>query len=253
MADPGSRNRAARSCITLIGMPACGKSTVGVVLAKKLGKRFIDLDLVIQEETGKLLKDLIEEHGDDGFREIEDRIGAELKAENAVIAPGGSIIYGRKAMRNLKRMGPVVYLKLPFRAICIRIGDLKNRGVTMRPGQTFRQLYQERTKLYMRYADLVVDETGLRTRAVVEKVIRMLEEEASGKEREEQASGKNPAAQAVRKLLGKKSSGGTPGKTSGTEPGKDGKKYGKRGLAARKHAVSGTGSHGELRGQSGEH
>ena len=86
--------RKGRGCITLIGMPACGKSTVGVVLAKKLGMRFIDTDLVIQEQTGKLLKELIAEHGDEGFRAIEDRINASIEAENAVIAPGGSAVYG---------------------------------------------------------------------------------------------------------------------------------------------------------------
>ena len=98
--------RKGRGCITLIGMPACGKSTVGVVLAKKLGMRFIDTDLVIQEQTGKLLKELIAEHGDEGFRAIEDRINASIDAENAVIAPGGSAVYGKKAMAHFRESGP---------------------------------------------------------------------------------------------------------------------------------------------------
>ncbi|MBQ7535888.1 MAG: shikimate kinase [Stomatobaculum sp.] len=177
---PGKRPRGpGKGCITLIGMPACGKSTVGVVLAKKLGKQFIDTDLVIQQQTGKLLKELIEEHGDEGFRAIEDRINASIEAENAVIAPGGSVVYGERAMANFRELGTVVYLKLPYRSVLFRIGDLKERGVSIRPGQTFFQLYQERTRLYEKYADLVVDEQRLPIRSVVKKIILMLEEKES--------------------------------------------------------------------------
>ena len=158
-------------CITLIGMPSCGKSTVGVVLAKKAGMRFLDGDLLIQEKTGKLLKDLIRECGDDGFREIEDRICAGIEAENTVIAPGGSVVYGENAMAHLKTLGPVVYLKLSYPAVRKRVGNLENRGVTIRKGQTFRQLYDERCVLYEKYADIVIDETGLRIRQVAEKIL----------------------------------------------------------------------------------
>ena len=113
-----------KDCITLIGMPACGKSSVGVVLAKKTGRRFIYVDLLIQEQTGKLLKELITELGDQGFRMLEDRINAEIRAEHAVIAPGGSVVYGEQAMRHLKELGTVVYLKLPYTAIRSRLGNL---------------------------------------------------------------------------------------------------------------------------------
>ncbi len=161
----------AGSCITLIGMPSCGKSTIGVVLAKIAGMRFLDGDLLIQEETGKLLKELIAEYGDDGFREIEDRICAGIRAENAVISPGGSVIYGEKAMAHLKSLGPVVYLKLSYPAIRKRVGSLENRGVTMKEGQTFRQLYDERCALYEKYADIVIDETGLSIRQAAEEIL----------------------------------------------------------------------------------
>ena len=210
--------RKGRGCITLIGMPACGKSTVGVVLAKKLGMRFIDTDLVIQEQTGKLLKELIAEHGDEGFRAIEDRINASIEAENA----------GKKAMAHFRELGQVVYLKLPYYAVVLRIGDLKERGVSIRPGQTFYQLYRERTRLYEKYADLVVDERRLPIRAVVKKIILM-----TGRELPEALKDAEKSAAAAEKK----------------EKSKRIKKNGKRNMAAGQHAVPGPGSHGKLRGQ----
>ena len=152
-------------------MPASGKSTVGVVLAKNSGRRFLDGDLLIQEQTGKLLSELISLYGDDGFRRIEERVNAGIEAENTVIAPGGSVIYGERAMRHLKELGWVVYLKLSYPAVSRRLGNLKDRGVSIKPGQTLRQLYNERVQLYEKYADLVVDETGLSTRKVVAAVL----------------------------------------------------------------------------------
>ena len=116
--------------IILIGMPGCGKSTVGVVLAKALGMDFIDSDLVIQKEMGAKLSQLIDQHGDAGFREIENRINAAMEAENSIIATGGSVVYGEDAMRHLKDIGTVVYLKLSYEAIEDRLGDLHARGVT---------------------------------------------------------------------------------------------------------------------------
>lgn len=168
-----------RKNVILIGMPACGKSSIGVVLAKRTGRSFIDGDLVIQEQTGRLLKELIEEYGDDEFRGIEDRVCAEIKAENAVIAPGGSVVYGERAMAHLREIGTIVYLKLPYTVIRSRLGSLKARGVTMKKGQTLRGLYDERIRLYERYADIVIEENGLSTRQTVEAVVRALGEEES--------------------------------------------------------------------------
>jgi len=99
-----------KSNVILIGLPGVGKSTAGVVLAKILGKQFVDSDLVIQQKEGKLLKDIIAEKGVDGFIEVENRINAELDVKNAVVATGGSVIYGADAMAHLKDIGTVVYL-----------------------------------------------------------------------------------------------------------------------------------------------
>lgn len=143
--------------IVLIGMPGVGKSTVGVVLAKHMGLGFVDSDLVIQAETGKLLHEIITEQGDDGFRQVENRVNANLQVKHSVIATGGSVIYGKEAMNHLKKIGIVVYLKLSYEAIADRLGDLKERGVTLREGQTLQQLYDERVPLYERYADVTVE------------------------------------------------------------------------------------------------
>ena len=160
--------------IILIGMPGVGKSTVGVVLAKILGYRFVDTDLVIQEETGKLLKDLIAEYGTDGFIEIENRINRDLTAEHSVIAPGGSVIYGAEAMEHYKQIGTVVYLQASYPTIERRLSNLEGRGVVLKEGQTLYDLYEERRVLYEKYADISVSEEGRDISETARAVIRML-------------------------------------------------------------------------------
>ena len=155
--------------IVLIGMPGAGKSTVGVVLAKVVGYKFVDSDLVIQEAYGKLLHELITEHGLEGFLEIEDTINARLEVEKAIIATGGSVIYGERAMEHLKEIGLIVYLKLGLNSIAERLGDLQQRGVALKDGYGLKELYEERVPLYEKYADLIVD--------CEEKPIRQITEE----------------------------------------------------------------------------
>ncbi len=156
--------------IILIGMPGCGKSTIGVVLAKNLGYSFVDSDLVIQEQKGMLLHTIIEEQGLDGFNAIENQINASLQADRSVIATGGSVIYGKEAMEHLRAIGTVIYLQLPYEEIEQRLGDLHQRGVSIREGQTLRSLYEERVPLYEKYADLIIDCTNLQIRDIVKKI-----------------------------------------------------------------------------------
>ena len=156
--------------IVLIGMPGAGKSTVGVVLAKVAGHKFLDSDLVIQERTGKLLHELITEHGIDGFIEIENKINAEINTEKSVIATGGSVIYGKEAMEHLKEIGLVVYLKLTLESIAERLGDLQQRGVALKNGQGLKELYEERIPLYEQYADLVIDCEEKSIREITEEI-----------------------------------------------------------------------------------
>ena len=134
--------------IILIGMPASGKSTVGVVLAKRLGYEFIDTDLLIQKQEQALLREIIAEKGEDGFLVIEDQVNADLEAERSVIAPGGSVVYCENAMKHYKEIGTVVYLQTSYQTIKERIGDPKKRGVVLREGQTLKDLYEERSVLF---------------------------------------------------------------------------------------------------------
>ena len=156
--------------VILIGMPGSGKSTVGVVLAKKLGYRFIDSDLVIQEKYGKLLYQLIEERGEAGFLMLENEINASITAEGAVIATGGSAVYGKEAMRHFREIGQIVYLKLPFEELEQRLGDLHERGVVLKKGYTLRDLYEERIPLYEKYADITIACEGKDIRGVMEEI-----------------------------------------------------------------------------------
>ncbi len=159
-----------RDNLVLIGMPGAGKSTVGVVLAKRLGYRFVDSDLVIQEQQGKLLHELIEEHGVDGFWQIESAANAGLQVHNSVIATGGSVIYEPEAMRHLGEIGTIIYLQLPYEEIAERLGDLDARGVTLRPGQDLAALYQERRPLYEKYARITVDCRGKMLRSIAQEI-----------------------------------------------------------------------------------
>ena len=147
--------------VVLIGMPGAGKSTIGVILAKVLGKDFIDADLVIQKKEGRLLREIIEQEGPDGFLAVEERVNAGICPDAAVIATGGSVVYGQRAMEHLGRIGAIVYLKLSYPAVESRLRDIRGRGVVLRDGQTLLDLYQERAVLYERYADVTVEEDGL--------------------------------------------------------------------------------------------
>ena len=146
--------------IILIGMPGCGKSTVGVLLAKNLAYGFLDSDLVIQEQTGKKLQVLIDEMGPDDFAALENDINASLVPCRTVIATGGSAVYGRQAMDHFRDIGRVVYLDVPLDELKQRISNYESRGIVMKEWQTFDDVYRERIPLYEQYADLTVDASG---------------------------------------------------------------------------------------------
>lgn len=156
--------------IILIGMPGVGKSTAGVVLAKVLGYKFIDADLLIQQEEKRLLHEIISQEGTEGFLAIENRVNAGIEADRAVIATGGSVVYGTEAMEHLKSIGTVVYLKLPYRILEKRLHNIKGRGVVLKEGQTLRDLYEERVPLYEKYADIVVDEENKNVEQTIEVI-----------------------------------------------------------------------------------
>lgn len=156
--------------IIFIGMPAVGKSTVGVVIAKRLGYEFIDTDLLIQKQEKRLLREIIADEGIDGFLKIENQVNRDVKAEKAVISPGGSVVYCREAMEHYKRIGTVVYLKASYETISARLRNAEKRGVTLREGQTLKDLYEERVVLFEKYADITISEDDTELEETIEKV-----------------------------------------------------------------------------------
>jgi len=162
--------------IILIGMPGAGKSTVGVVLAKKMGYAFLDSDLLIQEREKKLLHEIIEEKGLEIFKQIENKTNADIHAESTIIATGGSVVYCKEAMTHLKSIGSVIYLKLDYEELKKRLGDLSERGVAIRSGQTLADLYKERTPLYEKYADIAVDCSKKTIREIVLEIVQALQQ-----------------------------------------------------------------------------
>lgn len=152
--------------IILIGMPSCGKSTLGVLLAKKLGYEFVDSDLLIQKKHGKLLHELIEQQGNDAFLALEAETNCSIEARDAVIATGGSAVYSQAAMEHLSTLGKIVYIQISYEEMEARLGDYAHRGVIMPAGYTLQDLYRERNALYQRYADVTVSGEGSMSAAV---------------------------------------------------------------------------------------
>ena len=157
--------------IILIGMPGAGKSTVGVILAKALGKTFIDTDIMIQEDSGRLLQDIIDTEGPRAFLEIEESTILSRYFANAVIATGGSVVFSTRAMEHLKSGGVVIYLKISFEEMEKRLRNITTRGIVLVAGQGLRGMYDQRVPLYEKYADRTIDCSEEDFESVVGKVV----------------------------------------------------------------------------------
>ncbi len=143
--------------IVLIGMPSAGKSTVGVIIAKNLGMSFVDTDVLIQTQQGRLLQQIIDSEGTDAFLQKEERAILSLECTNTVIATGGSAVYSKKAMEQLKKNGIVIYLYITMDTVTARLRNLKTRGVVLGQGQTLEDIFKERAPLYEKYSDIKLD------------------------------------------------------------------------------------------------
>ncbi|HEY5673848.1 MAG TPA: shikimate kinase [Malonomonas sp.] len=145
-----------KSNLILIGMPGAGKSTVGVILAKRLGFNFIDTDLLIQAQQRNRLQEIIDTQGLEKFRQIEEQVLIDLSASRTIIATGGSVVYSEAGMAALQQTGHLIYLQEELDRLLQRIADMGQRGLVMAAGQSFEQLYQERTPRYEKYAELTI-------------------------------------------------------------------------------------------------
>lgn len=160
--------------VVLTGMPGCGKSVTGVVLAKSLNKSFVDTDLLIQEREGRSLQDIINKDGTERFKEIEREVLVSLDTENTVIATGGSAVYYPDAMEHLREGGDIIYIEAPLEVIEKRLKNIKTRGVAMEKGQSIAELYASREPLYRKYADITVMTDRGSVERTVEKMIDAL-------------------------------------------------------------------------------
>ena len=168
--QPGKDN------IVLIGMPGAGKSTLGVVLAKIMNYRFMDADLLIQNQCDKTLQKLIDALGPEGFIEVENQVLCTVETEHTIISTGGSAVYSEAAMKHLGEIGRVVYLQISYDSLLNRLQDLQERGVVLKGGigMSLRELYDERLPLYEKYADLTVNVDDLSITAAARKVAAAL-------------------------------------------------------------------------------
>ncbi|HSQ92675.1 MAG TPA: shikimate kinase [Methanoregula sp.] len=160
--------------IILTGMPGAGKSTMGVILAKTLGMNFIDTDIRIQEETGRLLQEIIDTEGPARFLAIEEQAILSLRCENCVIATGGSVVFSRRAMEHLKTDGIVLYLRIPFKEMVQRLSNIMTRGIVLDAGQSLRAMYDQRVPLYEEYADITLDCTDHGFETCVQRAVTEL-------------------------------------------------------------------------------
>ncbi|BCR06111.1 shikimate kinase [Desulfuromonas versatilis] len=164
-----------KSNLVLIGMPGAGKSTVGVVLAKRLGYDFLDTDVAIQAREGRRLQEIINQDGLAALRRIEEEVLLELRVTRTVIATGGSAIYSVAAMESLKRRGTIVFLDVPLKALLHRVKDMDTRGLIMDPGETFADLYQKRLPLYRRWAEVVIAGREISVEEMVSRIAAPLD------------------------------------------------------------------------------
>lgn len=164
----------AKDNIVLIGMPAVGKSTIGVILAKVLGYEFMDSDLLIQRTEGRLLKEIIASEGIDGFLELENRINHSIDATGAVISTGGSAIYGEEAMSHFREIADIIYLRADYDVLSHRLVDIHNRGVVIREGQSVKELYDERIPLYEKYADITVNVSHIGISETIDEILKRI-------------------------------------------------------------------------------
>lgn len=163
------------ACISLIGMPGAGKSTVGRMLARQLDWALLDTDQLIEASYGTILQNITDAMTKDAFLDLEARIVGSLQAQQCVLATGGSVVYRDSAMQHLANLGPLVYLKVSFPLLQERIARNPQRGLAIAPGQSLEDIYQERQELYTRYAQYTLEAEALNPSQCSAAIINMLQ------------------------------------------------------------------------------
>lgn len=163
------------SNIILIGMPGCGKSTIGVILAKTIGVGFIDTDLIIQQRENRLLQDIIDSDGIEFFLDCEEKAVKTVDCNNTVIATGGSVVYREEAINHLKKNGIIFYLDVPLSEIKKRLNNISTRGIAADKNDTIENIFAEREFLYKKFADEILDLTDCNVEEAVEKICQKIE------------------------------------------------------------------------------
>jgi len=164
-------------CVTLIGMAGAGKSTVGLVLAARLGWGHVDTDYIIEAHYGRPLQDVFDGLGREVFLRVEERLIAGLGLKRCIVSTGGSVIYGPTAIARLKELGPVIHLYADLESVTRRVADAKGRGLAIAPGQTIADLYYERLPLYQAVAQLTVDSGATSPEACAQAIEHWLAEQ----------------------------------------------------------------------------
>ena len=162
------------SNIVLIGMPGCGKSTIGVILAKTIGVGFVDTDLIIQQRENRLLQDIIDKDGIDAFLDCEENAVKAVECDNTVVATGGSVVYREDAIKHLKKNGKIFYLNVPLHEIKNRLNNISTRGIAANKNDSIDSIFIEREPLYKKYADVIIDLTDSTVEQAVEEICKKI-------------------------------------------------------------------------------
>jgi shikimate kinase len=160
-------------------MPGAGKSTVGVILAKKTTRDFVDTDVLIQTAQGRTLQDIVDMDGYAVLRKIEEDILLDLSVQNHVIATGGSAVYSDRAMAHLKSDGVIIFLDVELATLESRVRDFSTRGLARRPDQSFAELFDERLELYTKNADITIKCDGMTQEQVCKRIIEEVRAKAN--------------------------------------------------------------------------
>ena len=148
--------RSQRTNIVLVGMPGAGKSTVGVLLAKRTAREFVDSDVLIQVRESMSLQEILDGSDYWNLRRIEEEVLLSLHIKNFVIATGGSAAYSDKAMKHLRKNGVIVFIDVAFEEAARRVRNFDSRGIACEGTMTLQDVYKERYPLYEKYADIKV-------------------------------------------------------------------------------------------------